>query len=163
MYIGISFISVPKSIAEAGIYASIIGFAYVIMMNIFCVYILLKARNRFKREEIIDICDLAAVLYGEWARPLMSSLLIATNGIFLMAYIMFFGTQGDQVVCKTFKARECGHSYQYSFLILLALLPILLLRRLAAVGIFSIVILCFTFLALGIILYLCAKIYIMTP
>jgi amino acid permease len=50
MYVGISFISVPKSIAEAGIYASIVGFIYVVLMNIFCVYILLKARNRFKRQ-----------------------------------------------------------------------------------------------------------------
>jgi amino acid permease len=92
MYVGISFISVPKSIEEAGIYAAIVGFIYVIVMNLFCVYILLKARNRFKRMEIVDICDLAAVLYGDWTRPFMSSLLIATNGIFLMAYIMFFGT-----------------------------------------------------------------------
>lgn len=92
MYIGISFISVPKSIQETGLFASIIGFVYVIVMNIFCVYILLKARNRFKREEIVDICDLAAVLYGDWLRPYMSALLISTNGIFLMAYIMFFGT-----------------------------------------------------------------------
>ena len=95
MYIGISFISVPKSIEETGIYASIIGLIYVIVMNVFCVYILLKARNRFKREQIVDICDLAAVLYGDWLRPYMSALLVATNSIFLMAYIMFFGTQGD--------------------------------------------------------------------
>jgi Na+/proline symporter len=50
MYLGIAFISVPKSISEAGLYGAIIGFVYIIMMNIFCVYILLKARNRFKRE-----------------------------------------------------------------------------------------------------------------
>ena len=163
MYIGISFISVPKSIQETGILASIIGFVYIILMNIFCVYILLKARNRFKREEIVDICDLAAVLYGDWLRPYMSALLVSTNGIFLMAYIMFFGTQSDQLMCKTLKTRECGHNYQYSFIILLILLPIILMRRLAAVGFFSIFILCFTFLALGIIVYMCSKIYIMTP
>jgi amino acid permease len=163
MYIGISFISVPKSIEETGIYASLIGFLYVILMNVFCVYILLKARNRFKRQEIVDICDLAAVLYGDWLRPYMSALLICTNAIFLMAYIMFFGTQSDQLMCKTLKKRECGHAYQYSFVIILFLLPIVLLRRLAAVGIFSIVILCFTFLALGIIVYMCSKIYYMTP
>lgn len=163
MYIGISFISVPKSIEETGLAASVIGFIYVIVMNIFCVYILLKARNRFKRQEIVDICDLAAVLYGDWLRPYMSALLVATNGIFLMAYIMFFGTQSDQLMCKTLKSRECGHANQYSFIILLCLLPILLLRSLAGVGFFSIFILCFTFLALGIIVYMCSKIYIMTP
>jgi hypothetical protein len=50
MYLGIAFISSPKSISEAGLYGAIIGFVYIIIMNIFCVYILLKARNRFKRE-----------------------------------------------------------------------------------------------------------------
>ena len=92
MYVGIAFIAVPKSIAQAGIYGSIVGFVYIVIMNIFCIYILLKARNRFKRDEIIDICDLAAKLYGEWTRPMLSILLIGTNSIFLMAYIMFFGT-----------------------------------------------------------------------
>ena len=61
-------------------------------MNIFCVYILLKARNRFKQERIVDICDLAARLYGDWVRPFMAILLVATNSIFLIAYIMFLGT-----------------------------------------------------------------------
>ena len=102
MYLGIAFISTPKSIGEAGLYGAIIGFVYIILMNIFCVYILLKARNRFKRETIVDICDLAARLYGEWTRPWMSTLLICTNACFLMAYVMFFGTQSDQLVCKTF-------------------------------------------------------------
>ena len=92
MYVGIAFIAVPKSIEQAGIYGSIVGFVYIVVMNVFCIYILLKARNRFKRDEIIDICDLAARLYGEWTRPFLGFLLIATNSIFLMAYIMFFGT-----------------------------------------------------------------------
>jgi len=109
MYLGIAFISTPKSIGEAGLYGAMIGFVYIILMNIFCVYILLKARNRFKREQIVDICDLAARLYGEWTRPWMSTLLICTNACFLMAYVMFFGTQTDQLVCKTFEMRECHH------------------------------------------------------
>lgn len=79
------------------------------MINLFCVYILLKARNRFKREDIVDICDLAVALYGEWIRPLMAVLLITTNSCFLMAYVMFLGTQSDQLMCKTFKAAECGN------------------------------------------------------
>ena len=153
MYVGIAFISVPKSISEAGLYGSIIGFIYIIIMNIFCVYILLKARNRFKRYEIVDICDLADKLYGSWTRPYMSTLLICTNACFLMAYVMFFGTQTDQLVCKTFKARDCGHPIEYSLIILTILLPILLLRRMSSIGFFSIVVLCFTFLAIGIIIY----------
>jgi hypothetical protein len=59
MYVGIAFISVPMSIEQAGLYGSIIGFVYIVAMNLLCIYILLKARNRFKREVIVDIADLA--------------------------------------------------------------------------------------------------------
>ena len=153
MYVGIAFISVPKSVSQAGLYGSIVGFLYIILMNVFCIYILLKARNRFKREKIVDICDLSARLYGEGTRPLMSILLLVTNSVFLMCYSMFFGTQTDQLVCKTFKSRECGHGHEYSLLIVAILLPILYMRRLAHIGIFSVFVLIFTFLAIGLIVY----------
>jgi amino acid permease len=163
MYIGISFISVPKSVREAGIYGSVIGFIYVAVANIFSVYILLKARNRFKGIEIIDISDLSAVLYGNWSRPLLASLLILANGLFLLAYVMFFGVQSDQLVCKTFKKRDCGHEHEYSFIIVTILLPVLWLRRLRNVGFFSIFILCFTFSAICLIVYINIKIYSKSP
>ena len=92
MYLGIAFLTVPKSISQAGLYGAIVGFFYIVLINVFCIYILLKARNRFKNEVVIDICDLAALLYGEWTRPLLGFLLVATNSIILMAYIMFFST-----------------------------------------------------------------------
>ena len=75
-----------------GLVGAAIGFVYIIFINIYCVYILLKARNRFKREIIRDICDLSARLYGEWTRPIICTLLIATNACFLMCYTMFIGT-----------------------------------------------------------------------
>jgi amino acid permease len=132
-------------------------------MNVFCIYILLKARNRFKRDEIIDICDLAARLYGEWTRPFLGFLLIATNSIFLMAYIMFFGTQTDQLVCKTFKWNDCGYKVLYSSIILIILLPMIYQRRLRNIGIFSAIILIFTFSAIIIIIYLCITIAMKSP
>ena len=163
MYVGIAFISVPKSVALAGIYGSVIGFVYIILMNTFCIYILLQARNRFKREPIVDICDLAERLYGSWTRPFLAVLLISTNGTFLMAYIMFFGTQTDQLVCKTFKANDCGYAKLYSAGILVLLFPILLVRRLRGIGFFSIFILIFTFISIGIIIYLSVVILQMSP
>jgi|APSaa5957512535_1039671.scaffolds.fasta_scaffold341309_1 hypothetical protein len=59
MYVGIAFISVSRSISLAGIYTALLGFVYVLSVNIYCVYILLKARNRFKHQKIVDICDLS--------------------------------------------------------------------------------------------------------
>ena len=154
MYVGIAFISVPNSVALAGLYGSIIGFAYIVLINTFCIYILLLARNRFKREAIVDICDLAERLYGSWTRPFLAVLLLTTNGTFLMAYIMFFGTQTDQLVCKTFKVNDCGYGKLYSASILALVFPILLIRRMRGIGYFSIVILIFTFISIGIIIYL---------
>jgi len=45
MYIGICFISVTKSISMAGIYTALCGFAYVLFVNIYCVWLIIKARN----------------------------------------------------------------------------------------------------------------------
>lgn len=66
-------------------------------------------------------------------------------------------------MCKTFKAAECGYRKLYSIIILTILLPILFLKRLAAIGIFSLIILIFTFLAIGIIIYLSIVILQMSP
>jgi len=107
MYVGIAFISTPKSVAQCGIYGFIVCVVYVVLSTIYSIFILLKARNRFKREEVVDICDLGAKLYGEWLRPYLQVLIIVTNGIALIMYTMFFGFITDQLMCKTFMAAEC--------------------------------------------------------
>ena len=47
------------------------------VQSIFCIYLLLKVRNRFKSVTIIDIVDLGCTLYGEWMRPILAVLLVA--------------------------------------------------------------------------------------
>lgn len=43
----------------------IIGLVYALIQTIFSVYLVLKTRNRFKANtEIVDIVDLANLLYG---------------------------------------------------------------------------------------------------
>ena len=92
LYVGIAFISTSKSVQQAGIYGSIVGFIYVLMINLYCTYILIKARNRFKKERIVDICDLTAIMFGEKYRLAMSLFLAINNGLFLVCYVYFFGT-----------------------------------------------------------------------
>jgi len=82
--------------------ASFFGMIFVLFINIYCVYILLKARNRFKHHKIVDIVDLAVMLYGEKSRVWMSIVLFSSNLMYLCFYQMFFGTQIDLLVCKTF-------------------------------------------------------------
>ena len=101
--IGISFLAVPKAIAQGGIYGALVGGTYIFVTNWFAVYLLVKARNRFKKDEMInDITDLAARLYGEGYRWIFTFVLFSCNMLFLMCYVMFFGDIFDILVCKKF-------------------------------------------------------------
>ena len=111
----------------------------------------------------MDISDLAARLYGEGARWVVASLLVTINSLILMCYIMYFGTQTDQLVCKTFKAADCGYHRVYAIYIVLALFPVVYLRRLALVGWVSLFVLIFTFTAIIIIIYTTANILSKSP
>jgi len=91
MYVGIAFISTPKAISSAGLIGAVLGFIFTIYVNAFCLNIFLKARNRFKKEEIVDMGDLAAKLYGPWAKILISILIVFNNSLFLLCYIIFIG------------------------------------------------------------------------
>lgn len=93
----------------------------------------------------------------------MSVLLVTTNATFLMAYVMFFGTQSDQLACKTFKVVDCGNEIYYSMGILLILLPILFIKSMSKIGYFSIFILIFTFIAIIIIVVICIMILNKSP
>lgn len=124
---------------------------------------MLKVRNRFKNTEIIDIVDLGCTLYGEWMRPLLAVLLVATNSSFLMVYIIFYGTQIDQLICKTAEAAECGNHHMYSALVLLALLPLIYIRSLKNIGYFSLFCLVFTLIGIIIIVLLSLAIANETP
>jgi amino acid permease len=117
--------------------------------------LILKARNRFKSNtEIVDIVDLASVLYGPGMKMFVQVVLVATNASFLMAYCMFLGFNVDQIVCKGFKAAECHQNNTYTAIILLALYPLYCLRSLNGIGYFSAVALLFTFVAIILILYI---------
>jgi amino acid permease len=133
------------------------------VQSIFCIYLLLKVRNRFKSVTIIDIVDLGCTLYGEWMRPILAVLLVATNSSFLMVYIIFYGTQIDQLVCKTFEAKECGNHHMYSAFVLLALLPLIYVKSLKNIGYFSLFCLVFTLIGIIIIVVLSANIATESP
>ena len=156
LYIGIVFISVSGCIAQVGIYCSIFGITYVTLINMYCVYILLKARNRFKRRRIVDIGDLAAALYGEDVRKWMQLVLVASNSMFLIFYEKFFGTQIDQLICRSFKLMPCGHQTLYMVALNALLLPVIFQKQFSNISYFSMIILIFTALAFIIIVFKCA-------
>ena len=97
MYVGICVITVSRSIANAGLFTSLIGFIYIFTVSIYSVYLVLKARNRFKHDKIIDICDLSLKLYGpDSIIPSLTSFgLIVQNSIYLFAFMIYVGEQID--------------------------------------------------------------------
>jgi hypothetical protein len=68
MLIGIGIITFPLSVKRAGFGGAIFGFFFVVFLNLLSVYFLLKARNRFKKENINSLGDLAYCCYGEKGR-----------------------------------------------------------------------------------------------
>lgn len=164
MCFGLGFISVSKGISQAGIIGGVIGAIYVTYLNLFTSYLIIKARNRFKDDPlIVDVCDLGVKLYGDWVRPIIILTLVGTNFSFLVAYTMFMGTTSDRLVCKTFKVRECGYKHEYSVLIIALLLPIIYLRRLSNIAIFSTVVLVFAIMSIILIVYFSLDIMTDTP
>ena len=91
LYTGIALLATSKNVSQVGVNGAIIGFTYILFINVYMVYILVKARNRFKKETITDICDLGVKLYGPNARKYLVSILVCNQIGFLFAYTIFVG------------------------------------------------------------------------
>ena len=63
-FLGISYLATAKNVSEVGIGAAVVGYVWILLLNAYTMYILIKARNRFKRERIVDLVDLGVKLYG---------------------------------------------------------------------------------------------------
>lgn len=100
MYIGIALIALPKAVSEAGIVAAILGIAAVNVLSLGASWFLLKARNRFKKQRIIDFPDIANATFGPVTKRFSESILILANTTFAMAQGMYLGGQADLFACN---------------------------------------------------------------
>ena len=161
MTIGVSFISVSKSISLVGIYCSLIGFLYTVVVNIWSVWLIIKARDAFKEDEsIVDLCDLSVRLYGDKARKYIASFVVLFNCLAAMLYQIYFGTEVDQLMCQTLMLSECGHPHLWSAVVAIIMLPVVYLKSFKNIGYFSIFTLILTFVALSLVTYVCFTILI---
>lgn len=131
---------------------------FVTFINIYCVYILIKARNRFKHRRVDDIVDLCVILYGEKSRVYMQIVLFSSNMMYLVFYEIFFGTQIDQLVCKTYRIYSCGNKEFYIIMINICLLPIIFQKSFRNIAYFSGFVLIFSSMAFIIIIWKCSEI-----
>ena len=99
MYVGIALIALPKAVSEAGFIAAGLGLILVNFISLGASYFLLKARNRFKKQRIIDFPDMANACYGPMMKRFCESILILANTTFVMAQGMYLGGQADLFAC----------------------------------------------------------------
>lgn len=66
-YFGIAALSYARFVADAGVITGVIGIIIALSMNVYSVYLLAKARNRFKRDKIVSLADLGVKLFGDGA------------------------------------------------------------------------------------------------
>jgi len=85
MYVGIALIALPKAVSEVGFAAAILGILVVNLLSLGASYFLLKARNRFKKQRIIDFPDMAMACFGPATKRFSECILILANTTFVMA------------------------------------------------------------------------------
>ena len=88
----------------------------------------------------------------------MEFFLVLSQLLYLMCYNLYFGTQLDQLMCKTYEFSECGHKKTWACIVNIILLPVLFQRRMSSIGYFSIAALIFTVMSFLLISYECIKI-----
>ena len=99
MYIGIALIALPKAVSEVGFVGALVGLVIVNLISLSASYFLLKARNLFKKQRIIDFPDIANVCFGPMTKRFCESILILANCSFAMAQAMYLGGQADLFAC----------------------------------------------------------------
>jgi len=108
--VGITLLVIPQNFAMYGFYTGALGMVIVWALNSCSTYLIIKARNVFKRQEITSVSDLAVACYGDKAKLPMDVFVIIIQFSFLFAYNIFLGDQLDQILCKILMVSECGKS-----------------------------------------------------
>ena len=150
--IGITLLIIPQNFAMYGFYTGALGVVLVFVVNSISTYLIIKARNVFKRQQVTSLSDLAVLCYGDKAKLPMDIFVIAIQFSFLFAYNIFLGDQLDQILCKILMVTECGKSDYYKVIICLLLLPFVLQKSLKNVALFSIFALASTLVSIAIVL-----------
>eukprot|EP00347_Sterkiella_histriomuscorum_P009027 403342809 len=122
-YVGISFLAIPYGLKIVGIYGSILSLILVLLINLYSVLLLVKARNKFKNMQITNICELGEILYGQTAKYLCDIILLSLILSICMAYTIYFGDQIDQILCELLQVTKCGKHILYRLLFSVAIVP----------------------------------------
>ena len=152
-FIGISALVVAKFIADAGIATAVVGAVITGVLNMYTMWLLVKARNRFKHDTITTLGDLGTKLFGESVGVGISIIQILCSFVFLLAYQKYIGEQMDQLLCQSVEVMTCGKQGLHAFVLTTLLMPFLLMRRLKSIAFVNSVIMVLTVISMSIVIY----------
>ena len=102
LFLGIAFLNPPQNFASVGVYGSIFGMTWVLILNLVSTWMVIKARDRFKYNDVRNLSDLVFLCFGETAKYATDVLVFLVQFAFLVGYCIFFGNEADQLACNSF-------------------------------------------------------------
>lgn len=119
MYVGIAIIAFPYTVHWVGVPIAIMGVLLLASCSLLSAYMLFKARNKYKRQHIIDLPDLGYVCFGEKMKFFCQLILVVTQISIDLAYLIYLGEQAEIVVCDLFDRCDVGKSVCMFFCMML--------------------------------------------
>ena len=75
-YIGITFLAIPHGFLSVGLYGAIACLTVILLINFYSTWLIIKARNKFRSERMINLSDLVDKTYGSTGRTITEVVVI---------------------------------------------------------------------------------------
>lgn len=76
-----------------GYIGAAVGLSWLLFVNCFTAFLLIKTKNKFKKSEILSIGDLAFKVFGENAKTFTDILIMLSYASYLICFNSYFGIQ----------------------------------------------------------------------
>ena len=74
-----------------GYIGAAVGLSWLLFVNCFTAFLLIKTKNKFKKCEILTISDLAFKVFGENAKTFTDILIMLSYASYLICFNSYFG------------------------------------------------------------------------
>ena len=99
MSFGIAAICYPYTVQYVGFTGAICYLTFIMFISQLQGIMLIKARNRFKHLNIIDLADMGGVFFGNGMKLFIEGVLLVTYSSFLLAYLIYLGENAAELNC----------------------------------------------------------------
>lgn len=152
LFLGIACLGTPHGFSHAGIFLGPIILVVVTTLCIYTIFLQSEARNR-AGNHVKSYSDLGMAVYGTLGKTMTDVFLcIAQFGIGV-AYLVFNGTQINQVICYESQGEVCGLKNTYIWIVVCLLTPIIWIKTMKKLSIVSIFALSVMFVSVFTIIY----------